>query len=132
MSLQKQGQKIDRKHYNTLAGWVRREGRRETLLRIRMFLGLRDPHQDPLITSTTKIVGKNPSLLLFCDFFMNFLFFGRMMKMYQCSGSGFVPYVFGPPGSVSQRYGSEDPDPHQKCHGSATQEREVVLDRREN
>jgi len=45
------------------------------------------------------------------------------MTFYQCSGSASgsgsvrsVPYVFGPPGaasgSVRQRYGSEDPDPH--------------------
>jgi hypothetical protein len=30
--------------------------------------------------------------------------------MYQCYESG--AYVFGPPGSVSQSYGSEDPDLH--------------------
>jgi hypothetical protein len=93
MSLQKQGQKIDRKLDKTLAGWVRREGRRETLLRIRirMFLGLSDPHPDPLITSTVpapdlardpsiikqKIAGRNPGFLLFCDFFMNFYLFGE-------------------------------------------------------
>jgi hypothetical protein len=30
------------------------------------------------------------------------------------------PYVFGPPGSVSQRYGSEDLDPHPDLYQNVT------------
>jgi hypothetical protein len=43
------------------------------------------------------------------------LYLRRMIKMYQCAGSG--SHVFGPPESASEsvswRYRSEDPDPYQ-------------------
>ncbi len=76
-----------------------------------MILGLPDPYQDPLVTSTdtgpdpapdtqAKIVRKT-LISMFCD--LTFVF-------YQCSGSASVCFV--PPGSASgsviQRYGSED------------------------
>ncbi len=51
-----------------------------------------------------KIVRKT-LILLFCDFFMTFFTSVPDLDLWD-------PYVFGPPGSVRQRYGSEDPDPH--------------------
>ncbi len=81
---------------------------------IRMFLSRPDPeHPDPLVTSTDpapdpSIIKQNqykkPLFLLFCDFFKTF---------YQCPGSASVCFGhFGSAsGSVSQKFGSEDPDP---------------------
>ncbi len=93
--------------------------------RIRMYLGLPDPHPDPLVTSTDP--APDPSIIM-KDSKKNLEFYCSLTLwfFYQCSGSASVcgsedPYVLGSPGSVSgsvrQRYGSEEldlpPDPYQ-------------------
>jgi hypothetical protein len=70
-----------------------------------MFLGLPDPHPEPLVTSTDPDPVPDPSIikqnnkkktliLLFCDFFDILLVFPDPHPEPD-------PYVFGPPGSAS-------------------------------
>ncbi len=90
-------------------------------IRIRMFLGLPDPHPDPLVTSTDPVpyssVTKKDSkknLDFYC--FVTSLWLSIFEEWCKCTSVPNPhhpdPYVFGPPGStfgsVSQRYGSED------------------------
>ncbi len=98
-------------------------------IRIRMFLGLPDPHPDPLVTSPHPdplVTSMDPApdqaknskktlistvLQLNYDFFI----FEEWRKCTGVPNPHPDPYVFVPPGShirISQRYGSEDPDPH--------------------
>jgi hypothetical protein len=87
-----------------------------------MFLGLPDPHPDPLGTSTD--TAQDPSIIKHnskknLDFYC-FVTSLTLLSLQNDENvlafrSGYG-YVFGPPGSafgsVSQRYGSEDPHPH--------------------
>ncbi len=95
---------------------------------IRMFLGLPDPHPDPLVTSNVPIrlrilpsSSKNSkkNLEFYCFLTCQWLLiFEEYLKCTSVPNPHSDLYVFGPPGSasesVSRRYESEDPaDPYQ-------------------
>ncbi len=85
-------------------------GIRIRILRIRMFLGLPDPHPDPLVTITDPDSSIIKNSLENLDFYYFLISLWLLRVMYQCSESG--SYVFRPTGSAS---GSV-----LKCHGSPT------------
>ncbi len=81
-------------------------------------MGLPDPH--PLVTSkdpspdlSASSENSKKNLDFFCDFFMTF---ASVPDPADPDPDLYDPYVLGHPGSasgsVSQRYGSEDPDTH--------------------
>ncbi len=89
--------------------------------RMHMFLGFPDPHPDPLVTRIRILPSSSTNSKKNLDFYC----FVTSLRLFTgVSDSHPYPYVFRPPGSASgsvrQRYGSEDPDPHPDLYQNFT------------